>query len=159
MLREILERDLCGNARAQGERLRAGFERLAKKYGVIGDIRGKGLLQGIEFVQGPEDEGAVPRRASASACSVGRRALANGLLCRFDPHWLAVRPAAGGDGGADRRDAGGAGPEHGRGAGDDPISLRLLCPGSVPVWNGLWNRGSLLNHLLPICCVGQSHNP
>ena len=24
---------------------------------------------------------------------VGRRALANGLLCRFDPHWLAFGPA------------------------------------------------------------------
>src|SRR5207302_9677852 len=36
VLREILERDLCANARAQGARLRAGFEGLAKKYGVIG---------------------------------------------------------------------------------------------------------------------------
>ena len=24
---------------------------------------------------------------------IGRRALANGLLCRFDPHWLAFGPA------------------------------------------------------------------
>jgi adenosylmethionine-8-amino-7-oxononanoate aminotransferase len=24
---------------------------------------------------------------------VGRRALANGLLCRFDPHWIAFGPA------------------------------------------------------------------
>ena len=60
MLREILERDLCGNARVQGERLRAGFERLAQKHGVIGDIRGKGLFQGIEFVREPGDEGALP---------------------------------------------------------------------------------------------------
>src|SRR5438105_4245156 len=50
VLREILERDLCANARAQGERLRRGFAALAAKYGVIGDIRGKGLLQGVEFV-------------------------------------------------------------------------------------------------------------
>src|SRR4029077_16016902 len=34
VLREILERDLLSNARAQGERLRAGFERLAAKYPV-----------------------------------------------------------------------------------------------------------------------------
>jgi adenosylmethionine-8-amino-7-oxononanoate aminotransferase len=39
VLREILERDLCANARAQGERLRAGFKRLADKHGIIGDIR------------------------------------------------------------------------------------------------------------------------
>ena len=60
MLREILERDLCGNARAQGERLRAGFERLARKYGVIGDIRGKGLFQGDRVRPRSGDEGAVP---------------------------------------------------------------------------------------------------
>src|SRR5437016_8212623 len=51
VLREILERDLCGNARTQGLRLQAGFEKLAKKYGVIGDIRGKGLFLGMEFVK------------------------------------------------------------------------------------------------------------
>src|SRR5919201_125348 len=35
VLDEILERDLCGNAREQGQQLRGGFQRLAKKYGVI----------------------------------------------------------------------------------------------------------------------------
>jgi adenosylmethionine-8-amino-7-oxononanoate aminotransferase len=89
VLREILERDLCGNARAQGERLRAGFQRLARKYGVIGDIRGKGLLQGIEFVRDPATK---ERFADAFGVRVGRRALAKGLLCRFDPHWLAFGP-------------------------------------------------------------------
>src|SRR5215471_12128571 len=34
VLREVVERDLCGNARRMGEILRAGFERLAAKYGV-----------------------------------------------------------------------------------------------------------------------------
>src|SRR5262249_56026657 len=51
VLQEILERDLCGNARVQGERLREGLARLARKHGVIGDVRGKGLFQGIEFVR------------------------------------------------------------------------------------------------------------
>ncbi len=39
VLREILERDLFQNARTQGQRLRLGFEALAHKYPVIGDIR------------------------------------------------------------------------------------------------------------------------
>src|SRR3954468_2112412 len=47
-LREMLARDVCGNARRQRERLRAGFERIAAKSGVIGDIRGKGLFQAVE---------------------------------------------------------------------------------------------------------------
>jgi adenosylmethionine-8-amino-7-oxononanoate aminotransferase len=92
VLREILERDLCGNARARGEQLRGGFQRLAKKYGVIGDIRGKGLLQGIEFVRNP----ATKERFAPGqeiGVRIGRRALENGLLSRFDPHWLAFGPA------------------------------------------------------------------
>ena len=92
VLREILDNDLCANVRRQGERLRAGFQRLAEKYGVIGDIRGKGLLQGIEFVkdkQTKERFGSNP----GFGVRVGRRALTNGLLCRFDPHWLAFGPA------------------------------------------------------------------
>jgi adenosylmethionine-8-amino-7-oxononanoate aminotransferase len=91
VLQEILERDLCGNARKQGARLRAGFERLATKYGVIGDVRGRGLLQGIEFVRDPATKERFPAE-TAFGVRVGRRALANGLLCRFDPHWLAFGP-------------------------------------------------------------------
>src|SRR3954470_17387394 len=60
VLREILERDLLGNAQAQGERLREGFRRLAQKYGIIGDIRGKGLLQGVEFVRDPKTKEPFP---------------------------------------------------------------------------------------------------
>lgn len=91
VLQEIIERDLCANARAQGERLRAGFRRLADKFGVIGDLRGKGLFQGIEFVRDPTTKERFPD-ALAFGVQVGRRALANGLLCRFDPHWLAFGP-------------------------------------------------------------------
>jgi adenosylmethionine-8-amino-7-oxononanoate aminotransferase len=92
VLQEILERDLCANTRARGDQLRSGFERLAEKYGVIGDIRGKGLLQGIEFVRDLRTKEPFPAEM-AFGLRVGRRALANGLLCRFDPNWLAFGPA------------------------------------------------------------------
>ncbi|HJZ92234.1 MAG TPA: aspartate aminotransferase family protein [Gemmataceae bacterium] len=92
VLREILENDLCTNARKQGQRLRAGFERLATKFGVIGDIRGKGLLQGVEFVKDVRTKERFPANPGFGI-RVGRRALENGLLCRFDPHWLAFGPA------------------------------------------------------------------
>jgi adenosylmethionine-8-amino-7-oxononanoate aminotransferase len=91
VLREILERDLCGNARTQGERLRKGFEALAQKHGVIGDIRGKGLFQAIEFVRDPSTKEQFPASIGLGV-RVGRKALENGLLCRFDPHWLAFGP-------------------------------------------------------------------
>jgi adenosylmethionine-8-amino-7-oxononanoate aminotransferase len=92
VLREIVERDLCANARAQGERLRNGFRRLADKYGIIGDIRGKGLFQAIEFVKDRATKERFPANL-AFGVKVGRRALQNGLLCRFDPNWIAFGPS------------------------------------------------------------------
>jgi adenosylmethionine-8-amino-7-oxononanoate aminotransferase len=92
VLREILDNDLCANVRARGAQLRAGFERLAAKFGIIGDIRGKGLLQGIEFVKDVKTKERFPANTGIGV-QIGRRALANGLLCRFDPHWLAFGPA------------------------------------------------------------------
>jgi adenosylmethionine-8-amino-7-oxononanoate aminotransferase len=91
VLQEILERDLCANARKQGAALRAGFERLAAKYGCIGDIRGKGLLQAVEFVKDPNTKTPFPKELTFGT-RVGKRALENGLLCRFDPNWIAFGP-------------------------------------------------------------------
>jgi adenosylmethionine-8-amino-7-oxononanoate aminotransferase len=89
VLREILERDVLANVRAQGARLRAGFEGLAERCPVIGDVRGKGLFQALEFVS---DRVTKARMPDAFGVRVGRRALERGLLCRFDPHWLAFGP-------------------------------------------------------------------
>ena len=49
---EVMERqDLKGNAERMGQRLRAGLEGLQKKYPrTIGDVRGMGLMQGVEHV-------------------------------------------------------------------------------------------------------------
>jgi adenosylmethionine-8-amino-7-oxononanoate aminotransferase len=92
VLREILERDLLANARAQGQRLRERFEGLKQKHTVVGDVRGKGLFQGIEFVRDRATRARFPD-AQALGVKVGRRALEHGLLCRFDPHWIAFGPA------------------------------------------------------------------
>jgi adenosylmethionine-8-amino-7-oxononanoate aminotransferase len=90
-LREILDRDLCGNARAMGDRLRTGLERLRERYPIIGDIRGKGLLLGIEFVKDRATKERFPGDRPIGTL-IGRTALENGLLTRFDPTWLAVGP-------------------------------------------------------------------
>jgi alanine-glyoxylate transaminase / (R)-3-amino-2-methylpropionate-pyruvate transaminase len=39
---------------AIGNEIRSGFEKLAEKYPVVGNIRGKGCMQGIEFVKDRE---------------------------------------------------------------------------------------------------------
>ena len=46
----IEEENLVENARVMGKRLRDGLEALKQKYPVIGDVRGMGLMQGLELV-------------------------------------------------------------------------------------------------------------
>ncbi|MBI1951470.1 MAG: aspartate aminotransferase family protein [Acidobacteria bacterium] len=50
-LRVIQRQKLADNARALGERLHAGLRDLQRRYTVIGDVRGLGLMQGCELVK------------------------------------------------------------------------------------------------------------
>lgn len=92
VLDEIEERGLLENARVQGARLRGGLEALAERLPVIGEVRGKGLLQGIELVRDRATR-APFAEGSELGTRTGRQALERGLLCRFDPHWIALGPA------------------------------------------------------------------
>ena len=87
-IREIMERELCDRAGQMGAFLRQELERL-RPLGVVGDIRGKGLLLGVEFVQDTATREPFDGRFGVS---VGRRALKKGLLLRFDPRWIALAP-------------------------------------------------------------------
>jgi 2,2-dialkylglycine decarboxylase (pyruvate) len=52
---DVLEREqLAANARAMGERLKNGLLELKARYEVIGDVRGQGLLLGVELVKDRE---------------------------------------------------------------------------------------------------------
>lgn len=90
VLCEILEKDLLANARAMGDRLKAGLERIAAATGIIGDIRGKGLFFGIEFVKNLETK---EQFSPPIGQLIGRRCLEHGLILRFDPHWIAMGPS------------------------------------------------------------------
>jgi len=48
---DLLEGGLMQNAAEQGEYIMSGLKELMPKYEVIGDVRGKGLMIGIEFVR------------------------------------------------------------------------------------------------------------
>lgn len=47
---ELLQRGLVANSAEVGGYLKAGLEKLKAKYGVIGDVRGMGMMLGVEFV-------------------------------------------------------------------------------------------------------------
>ena len=73
-LQVIEEENLVENARVMGQRLREGLENLRQKYPVIGDVRGMGLMQGLELV------GENKRPESAAVRRLFEQTKANGLL-------------------------------------------------------------------------------
>ena len=73
---DVIERDdLVTQARVKGEQLQAGLRELMDRHAVVGDIRGRGLLQGLEFVLDRETKAGSPELGVA----VTRRCLDLGL--------------------------------------------------------------------------------
>jgi len=68
--------DLTGRARTLGTVLRARLDSLAAKYPVIGDVRGRGLMQAVELVSDPVAKTPDPALTSALNAACHR----NGLL-------------------------------------------------------------------------------
>lgn len=86
VLEAIESRDLVANASARGKQLRAGLEELAGRHEVIGEVRGLGLLQGLELVS--------DRATRSPGEPVGSLTRAAVLAAR--DHGLLVYPATGG---------------------------------------------------------------
>ncbi|HVF51930.1 MAG TPA: acetyl ornithine aminotransferase family protein [Pyrinomonadaceae bacterium] len=51
---ELLERELVANSAEVGAYLKSGLEKLMTKHGCIGDVRGMGMMLGVEFVENRE---------------------------------------------------------------------------------------------------------
>src|ERR1051326_5737413 len=47
---ELLQRELVANSAEVGAYLKNGLEKLMSKYDCIGDVRGMGMMIGVEFV-------------------------------------------------------------------------------------------------------------
>jgi 4-aminobutyrate aminotransferase len=73
---KLLEKDLMDNATMRGEQLMAGLRELQKSFECVGDIRGMGLMVGIEFVKDRETK----ERAGDWRDQVIQRAFHKGLL-------------------------------------------------------------------------------
>jgi adenosylmethionine-8-amino-7-oxononanoate aminotransferase len=85
---EIVENKLDQRAEALGERLVVRLEGL-KRYGVVREVRGRGILRGVELVRDTRSMEPFPELGAA----LKDAALENGLILRVDPSWFAVSPA------------------------------------------------------------------
>jgi 4-aminobutyrate--pyruvate transaminase len=80
-LRIYDEMDVVAHVRTMGARLKAGLEAIAARSGIVGQVRGEGLMIGVELVADP-----ATRAAYDPALKVGAMfdaaALENGLIIR-----------------------------------------------------------------------------
>ena len=86
----MLELDLPGRAREMGDYLRHRLENLAH-FGIVGDVRGKGLLLGVELVKNPATKEPWPANIPLGT-EIGEECIERGLIMRFDPDWFAFAP-------------------------------------------------------------------
>jgi adenosylmethionine-8-amino-7-oxononanoate aminotransferase len=90
-LQELAERDLINRCDEMGKYLMTRLEDL-KELGVIGEIRGKGLMIGVEFVQNVETMESFPKGVDFGI-RVGKNCVhQKKMLVRMAPHWVAVAP-------------------------------------------------------------------
>ncbi|MFW0787728.1 aminotransferase class III-fold pyridoxal phosphate-dependent enzyme [Gordonia sp. CPCC 206044] len=74
----IHDENLVDNARIRGDQMLDGLREIAPRFGGIGDVRGLGLMAGIEFVADTDDGTRVPDAAAAAA--VQQATTRHGLL-------------------------------------------------------------------------------
>jgi len=84
---EIIEKDLTKKARRLGKYLSGKLKGL-KKLGVVREIRGKGVIKGVELVKDTDTMTPFPELGIA----LQGTAIKNGLIMRINPEWFAVSP-------------------------------------------------------------------
>ncbi len=90
VLDELVEKELVQKARRLGNYLERRLERL-KRYGVVREVRGKGVFRGVELVEDP-----VTLRPFPPGQKLGdvlrKTAIQNGLILRVHADWFSVAP-------------------------------------------------------------------
>jgi 4-aminobutyrate aminotransferase len=89
----LIEHDLPGNAAKLGDRLLAGLREIGERHAVVGDVRGKGLMIGIEFVAAdgspsPGAANAVLEQTRERGLLVGKGGLHNNVVRLAPPMTL-----------------------------------------------------------------------
>jgi len=71
----LLNESLVRSAAVVGERLKAGLAALAEKHALIGDVRGRGLMVGVELVKDRTTKERAPEARNAVVTAAFRRGL------------------------------------------------------------------------------------
>jgi putrescine---pyruvate transaminase len=87
-IEQLLDGQIAANARDRGDQARARLHQLQSRLPAIGDVRGVGLLVGIELVQDPATRERFPADLNVGI-KVRDEARKRGLLIRTS-HWMAV---------------------------------------------------------------------
>ncbi|HWD40355.1 MAG TPA: aspartate aminotransferase family protein [Fimbriimonas sp.] len=97
VIKEIEDRDLRQNAQVTGDYFRMKLEELKDKHPVIGDVRGMGLMQGVELVKdrqtkepAPAAVGQVMEATKRKGVLIGRGGLYGNVL-RLGPPMIAQK--------------------------------------------------------------------
>jgi 4-aminobutyrate aminotransferase-like enzyme len=72
-----------------GEYLRKKLQDRIVPLGIVGDIRGSGLMIGLELVK---DKKTKERFDPPLGRKIALTARKNGLILRMDPHWIGLAP-------------------------------------------------------------------
>ena len=72
---DLLEKGLMANAARMGKRLLNKLKKLKKEFPMIGDVRGLGLMIGVEFVKDPETKEPAVKEVHEIAQQAFRRGL------------------------------------------------------------------------------------
>lgn len=79
----IEKRDLIANAKRQGEVLFGELRSLQQRYPVIGDVRGHGLMIGVELVKDPQSKAYAPAETNRFLEEMRKRGVLVGKGGRF----------------------------------------------------------------------------
>ncbi len=89
---DVIEKDgLIANGQMVGDHIWRRLEKGVADLGVLGEVRGKGCLVGVEFVQDMATREPFPDERRFGK-RVEARLLDAGLILRCDPHWIAFAP-------------------------------------------------------------------
>ncbi|HVA28439.1 MAG TPA: aminotransferase class III-fold pyridoxal phosphate-dependent enzyme, partial [Candidatus Baltobacteraceae bacterium] len=79
----IEKKHLVANAKKQGDALLAGLRDLAKKFPIMGEVRGRGLMIGVELVKDAKSKAYYPEAANRVLEAMRERGVLLGKGGRF----------------------------------------------------------------------------